>query len=217
MSQEIAKKIPTLQELSYSPEKAYKNDQFKLLLNKSPKDAWLKVNKFANNAKYLPIDKVEHLLDMIYQEWRPEVINVQQIFNSVAVTVRLHYKSPVTGEWSFADGVGAKGMQVDSGAAASNMSAIKENAVMLGLPIAKSMAIKDACHHLGKLFGRDLNRKDVEEYKSVYSNPNHEKVRLEKLINVTDTVSDLELLEDEANMYNLMGLYNDKMSQLCKK
>ncbi len=31
----------------------------------------------------------------------------------------------------------------------------------MALPMAKSYAIKDACDHFGKLFGRDLNRKET--------------------------------------------------------
>jgi hypothetical protein len=31
----------------------------------------------------------------------------------------------------------------------------------MALPMAKSYAIKDACDHFGKLFGRDLNRKTM--------------------------------------------------------
>lgn len=207
-------KLPTLQQLNLSPEKAFKNDQFKLLLNKPPKDAWLKINKFASNSKYLPIDKVEYLLDLIFQEWRVEVLNVQSIFNSVAVTIRLHYLNPTNGEWSYHDGCGAKDMQVDSGSAASNMSAIKGNAVMLGLPIAKSYAIKDAAHHIGKLFGRDVNRKDVEEYKSVYVEPNHEQERLKKLINTCNTLQELEAFSELCAEFDLLDFYNNKKETL---
>jgi hypothetical protein len=30
----------------------------------------------------------------------------------------------------------------------------------MAFPIAKTLAVKDACDHFGKLFGADLNRKD---------------------------------------------------------
>lgn len=214
--QPTQKKLPTLQELNRSPERAFKNDQFKLLLNKSPKDAWLKVNKFASNAKYLPIDKVEYLMDVIFQDWRVEVLNVMPLFNSVAVTVRLHLLNPVTGEWTYFDGVGAKDMQVDAQQPASNMQAIKGNAVMLGLPIAKSMAIKDAAHHIGKLFGRDVNRKDTEEYRQTYAEPNHEADRMAALIKNAQTVDELELLQEDAATFNQMALFNQRKSELCK-
>jgi hypothetical protein len=34
----------------------------------------------------------------------------------------------------------------------------------MAFPIAKTIAIKDACDHFGKLFGSDLNRKDTINY-----------------------------------------------------
>ena len=34
----------------------------------------------------------------------------------------------------------------------------------MALPIAKTIAIKDACDHFGKMFGSDLNRKDTISY-----------------------------------------------------
>lgn len=161
--------LPTLNELSMQPEDAFKNDAFKMLVNHPPKAEWVKTNKFANNSSYMPIDKVEILLDTIFQMWEVHVLNITTMFNSVCVTVRLRYKHPVTGEWMSHDGVGAKGVQVDSGCKASDMAAIKENAVTMALPIAKSYAIKDAADHLGKIFGRDLNRKDVVDFSPAYA------------------------------------------------
>ena len=34
----------------------------------------------------------------------------------------------------------------------------------MAFPIAKTIAIKDSTHHLGKIFGSDLNRKDIVNY-----------------------------------------------------
>ena len=34
----------------------------------------------------------------------------------------------------------------------------------MAFPMAKTIAIKDACDHFGKLFGSDLNRKDEINY-----------------------------------------------------
>ena len=34
----------------------------------------------------------------------------------------------------------------------------------MAYPLAKSLAVKDACDHFGKVFGSDLNRKDVVQY-----------------------------------------------------
>jgi len=170
-------KLPTLQELNVDPEEAFKNDVLNKLLNAEPPANWIKSHPFVKmqdangqNAplKYLPIDKVEYLLIRIFQETKVEVLQVQQLFNSVAVTIRLHYKNPINGEWKWHDGVGACGIQTDKGASAADLTAIKQSAVMMALPSAKSYAIKDAADHLGKLFGRDLSRKDTVGFTPSY-------------------------------------------------
>src|SRR5688572_25570607 len=96
---DVKHKLPTLAELHLDPEKAYKNDALKTILYQSPHSGWIKKNKYADDAEYLPIDKVEFLLDRIFQEWKIEVMNVAQLFNSVQVTIRLHYLNPLTGAW----------------------------------------------------------------------------------------------------------------------
>jgi len=45
-----------------------------------------------------------------------------------------------------------------------DMSNVNKGAVMMALPIAKSIAIKDACDHFGDLFGANLNRKDIVQF-----------------------------------------------------
>ncbi len=39
-----------------------KTEQLNSILCSKPNDAWVKTNKYANNSKYLPIDKVEFLI-----------------------------------------------------------------------------------------------------------------------------------------------------------
>ncbi|MCZ2460378.1 MAG: hypothetical protein LC128_12235 [Chitinophagales bacterium] len=164
----MSTQLPSLADLHKDPQEAFKNDQLKTLLNQPPSESWLKVHPLTK-SKYLPIDKVEYLLDVIFQKWRVEVLQVQVILNAIQVTVRLHYYDPVAGEWASHDGVGAKSVQVDSGARPSDLSSIKDSAVMQAVPTAKSEAIKDAADHIGKLFGRDLNRKDTVEFAGKYS------------------------------------------------
>lgn len=143
--------------------------EFKGILNQQPAPAWVKDHPFAKGVKYLPIDKVETMLDMIFQQWRVEILGISQLAQSICCTVRLHYLNPVTGEWSFHDGVGAVPLKTDKGFAASDLAHIKSDAVTTGAPAAKSFAIKDAAEHLGKLFGRDLNRRDEVAYKNIFA------------------------------------------------
>lgn len=160
--------LPKLEDLHHDPQVAFKNDALNLLLNQEVPKQWVKDHPITK-TKYLTIEKVEFLLTKIFQEWRVEILNYSALFQSVSVSVRLHYRNPTTGEWSFHDGVGASPVQVDAGSSAADLSKIKSAAIMMALPAAKSFAIKDAAEHLGKLFGRDLNRKDVATFTPAYS------------------------------------------------
>jgi len=62
------------------------------------------------------------------------------------------------------DGIGACQLQTKSGASAADLANINNGALSMAFPIAKTVAIKDACDHFGKLFGADLNRKDEIVY-----------------------------------------------------
>ena len=149
--------------------------RLKFILNSGVNTKWLKTHPTAKNVKYLPIDKIEILLDMIFQEWRIELLSVSQLAQSVCVTVRVHYKNPITGEWSFHDGVGASPLQTNAGKSAADLANIKNNAVQLAAPAAKSYAIKDAVEHLGKMFGRDINRSDTVGYEFLYKDEEQKK------------------------------------------
>lgn len=145
-----------------------KIDQYLTVVNMAPPKAIIKEHPIAKGVKYIPIEQIENLLTKVFQQWRVEILSSGQLLNSLQVTVRLHYVDLVTGEWTAQDGIGAVAIQVDKGENASNLSAIKSNAIMLGLPAAKSFAIKDAAEHIGKLFGRDLNRKEAPAFEPAY-------------------------------------------------
>lgn len=146
-----------------------KMGELKSVLNQTPNKAWIKNHPFAQGVVYLPIDKVETMLDMIFQQWRVEILSISQLAQSICCTIRLHYLNPITKEWSYHDGVGAVPLRTDKGFSAADLSHIKSDAVATGAPAAKSFAIKDAAEHLGKLFGRDLNRKDAVAYTNLYA------------------------------------------------
>lgn len=155
--------LPTIAELTGDIEAAFKNDQFNLLMNQEPPLKWVKKHPYISNHHYMPIDKVEYLLKKLFKLYKIEVLKTGMLLNTVEVQVRVHYLHPVVNEWMFHDGVGAQELQTqkDSGNLKLDMSNVNRGAVTMALPIAKSLAIKDAADHLGKLFGADLNRKDT--------------------------------------------------------
>jgi hypothetical protein len=171
--------IPTLSDLHLNSDHAFKQDQLNLLLSQPPHASWIKKHPVYQN-EYLPIDKIEFLLLRIFQHYRVEVMSFSQLTNSVAVHIRLHYVHPIEGSWSFHDGVGAAPIQVDKGANASDLGAIKTSAIQQALPIAKSMAIKDAAEQFGALFGKDLNRKNTVQFEGFFTSQKNE-IKTEKL------------------------------------
>lgn len=174
----MPRRLPTLVELHHDVNKAFENDQLNLLLNQPPSKEWLKKYPavMGIQGEYLPIDKVDFLMDYIFQEWRPEILREGLMLNSVYMVVRLHYKNPLTGEWTFKDGCGAVPVQVDSThpdgskVRPTELDFIKSRAIQIALPVAKQQAIKDAAEEIGKLFGRDLNRKDTIMFAGAYGN-----------------------------------------------
>jgi hypothetical protein len=206
--------LPTIAELTGDVELAFKNDQFNLLVNQNPPEKWVKKHPFVSNHLYIPIDKVEHLLKKIFKLYKIEVIKTGMLLNAVEVTVRVHYLHPVTNEWMFHDGVGAQEVQTqkDTGSLKLDMSNINIGAITMALPIAKTVAVKDAADHLGKLFGSDLNRKDTLNYTADKALNTDEK--LEELKTLFELKED-KLPEDEK--VNFKRIIDKKESRSYKK
>lgn len=153
-----------------------KLDNLKEFLNQTPPDDWLETTP-NGKAKTMPIGRVEWLLTNLFSEYRIETLREGTIFNSIYCAVRVHYINPVTGDWTWQDGEGAAPAKTASGAKASDMTAILNDSVQTGLPAAKSFAIKDACDHIGRIFGRDINRKGNFGFTGQY-NQEPEKIEL---------------------------------------
>lgn len=135
-------------------------ENFNSLLNKKPKPGRVKTNQYANNAKYIPVSDVEMDMDkLFFGQWSSEMVGQPQILgNSVVVTLEVTFLHPVTGNWLKRVGTGAQDVQTDSSGRAKSKALIK------AVPSAKSIAFKNACKSIGKLFGRDLNRSDEAEF-----------------------------------------------------
>lgn len=152
--------IPKIADLYTDIQAAAQQDQLQYLLNQDPKPDWVKIHPFKKH-KYLPIDKIEFLLKRIFKAYKIEVTGQGTAFNGVWVTVRVHYQNPITGEWLYHDGIGAEQLQTKQGSSPADLANLNNGAIGMAFPIAKSLAIKDACDHFGRLFGSDLNRKDL--------------------------------------------------------
>lgn len=217
MSKDLTiKKIPTLQELYNDTALIDKQNQLNIILNAEPKKEWVREHPFVKNLKYLPIERVEYLLTMIFTKWRVEVKEVKLLANSIVTTVRVYVQDPITAEWDWQDGIGAMPIQVAKGSGATEFDKMNSSAVQIGSPASESFAIKDACEKFGRIFGKDLNRKDNVSYDRLYqmigmndivNNPSlTEDIRKE----VADTTT-LAKLKEVADKYKGLGKDFDKL------
>jgi len=191
-------KLPTIGEIYANEGQILKNSALAVILNAEPLPAWVRVHPITK-FRYIPIEIVEYLLTRIFSRWRVEILDTKVIANSVAVTVRLHYLDPITGLWDWTDGIGASPMQTNQGAGATDFNQIKSAAVMMAAPAAETFAVKDAAEKLGKIFGKDLNRKDSQAYESLGEIAVRRFTKTEErtaaLIQDAETVEDLKKVE----------------------
>jgi hypothetical protein len=158
--------LPTLSELfSENIVVAGKTEQMNVLLNSPPPQGWIKEHPYISGHKYLPIDKVELMLRRIFKKYSIEILREGTSFNGVFVVVRVHYFNPALNAMQYQDGIGAIDLQTSKGKSPADLANINKGAISMAFPIAKSLAIKDACDLIGNVFGANLNRRDVMDFK----------------------------------------------------
>lgn len=206
-------------------QKLQKTAKVNEFLNKHPRKEWIREHPFVKGVEYLPVGKVEMLLDIIFGEWDYEIIDSKILANSVVCHIRLTVKNPVTGSKIIRDGIGAVPLELEAtkysktqknekgefviekqGARHSlDFEYLNRTAVMKNLPAAKSFALKDAADTLGNLFGRSLNR-DREEFTNFYSvngkyNKFDKEVK-EKIDSFTDVPDLLEWANSQSELHS---------------
>jgi hypothetical protein len=223
MSTELSKQekrpLPKVEDLYGDVELAGKYNELNRLLNCPPKPEWVQINKFANNSKYIPIGTVEYLLTAIYLKWRVEIKSVQVIANSVVTALRLWVLDPITGEWDWQEGIGAAPIQTEKGAAATDFSKVNTAAVQMAAPASESYAFKDAAEKFGKLFGKDLNRKDEMNYEPMQEAKFGGKEVLEIPQELLDVIESTDEKDKLSEIYKNNPEYqnNPKFMQLLTK
>lgn len=118
-------------------------------------------------AQTLPISFVEMTLDELFLgQWELSDVHTQQIFNEVVGTGILTVWHPITQRPIKRAGFGAVVITQDKGAAIADFNMTKKkNALDLTYPKLKAEILKNAALSLGKIFGRDINRKSRDTFK----------------------------------------------------
>lgn len=136
--------------------------QYRELINKDPRASWVKVNKYSDNAKYLPIRIVEELLGEMFPAWEAVQVGQPQILgNSIVISVNLRVFHPIMGQWLQYPGIGAVPIELEKGADPTDFTKVKPKAIHKNAPAALSFAINNAAKKLGRLFGSHLNSNET--------------------------------------------------------
>ncbi|MEM4554842.1 MAG: Rad52/Rad22 family DNA repair protein [Candidatus Anstonellaceae archaeon] len=143
-------------------EKVKSGVAMKDLLNANPPAKWIARHPLSGHS-YLPIDKVETMLDLLFQTWTFEIVSISESADMQSVVAVIILKViGYDGTERTMPGVGAAPIQ-----RGKETGEILADARQKAYPAAISFAIKDAAEHLGKVFGRDVNRKDVLDWQAI--------------------------------------------------
>lgn len=156
-----------------------KTEQFTTILNRDPKPESLD-NTPDGKAKTVTISHIEMTLDeMFFGQWSTENFKWSAISNEVQGSLELTVINPITGREIKRIGAASIIIQVDKtpdgltqtqrNEWALNPSNKKSNSMDLGFPKLKAECLKNAAQSLGKIFGRDLNRKIKDYYTPMIS------------------------------------------------
>jgi hypothetical protein len=139
---------------------------FMKIVNKEPDQAEIKVNQHANNTRYLPISYVEMALDELYFGlWETKNFEWKVVGNEIAGSITLRVFHPSANVWIERTGTAATMIRQQKGAGITEVEKKIHNALEMDFPHLKADCLANAARSLGKLFGRDLNRKFYDIYK----------------------------------------------------
>lgn len=176
--------IQDISKIVFTDEQARDAQKFLEFVNQDPQIWWVRE---MNGIPYIPIGILETLMQKIFGRVRYEVKDYKLLANSVCVSMRVHYWNSARNDWDFQDGLGAIPIQIskDKGQWAIDFANMNSKAIQLALPGAESFAMKDAIEKIGRVFWRDISRKDAMEYVPVFVEPEDLQKKLDLISPVT--------------------------------
>ena len=164
-------------------------------LNKLPEAE--SIDKTADGkANTVLISHIEMLLDeYFFGLWETENFKWSVITNEIVGSIDLVFTHPISGQKMRR--VGAAAIQIMVDKAPSDLQGIeknkwalnpdhkKSNALDMGFPKLKAECLKNAAQSLGKLFGRDLNRKKQDTFKPLVNPTRWQNIEPKKELNGT--------------------------------
>jgi len=136
-------------------------ETFQKSLQSEPKKDDIKINKFANNSKFVPIGIIEKTLDEIFGGvWQTRNYEYKVVVNELVGSLELWVYHPLLHEWIVRTGTGAVPITLKSGSKVTDIEAKQINACVTVAPHLKAECLKNAAKSFGAMFGRNLNRKN---------------------------------------------------------
>ena len=168
-------------------------ENFDEVLNFEPRKDWLREHPQVKGFMYLPIERVEFLLNRLFSHVQIEIREIISSESRAIVSVRVNY----TNREDFImyhDGIGA-------------VNITKSQPAEMSFPMAKTLAIKDACDMFGKIFGKDLNRKEVS---IVTQQKELTKEQFETINRITHKLTKCSSNEELQDLWNEEGVLIEK-------
>jgi hypothetical protein len=207
--------------------------EFQAKLNREPDPRELDATP-DGKASTLPISFVEMTLDELFLgQWGTRNFSSKLILNEVVGELELWCINPISGKEIVRVGAASIIIQVDALTKEQketmtkqqiNLHALspenkKSNALDLGYPKLKAECVKNAAQSLGKIFGRDVNRRKFDQYQPAFKqlgdegfNALLERVRSGRLNDVALAKSTFLLTEVQIN--ELDFVYNEVVKTL---
>jgi hypothetical protein len=151
--------------------------EFVAALDTLPDKKEVKINKYADNSKYLPIQAIENKLNYYFAGlWQTRNYQSKVVVNEMVCSLELGVYHPVLQEWIWRTGVGATQIQLKTEYITdANGNKRKKpvdvldvgkkivNTLTKDAPHAKAEAFKNAAKSFGRTFGAALNREFEDE------------------------------------------------------
>lgn len=208
--------------------------QFQKYLNKEPNKADVRVNDKANNTLYLPISFLEMKMDeLFFGLWGLSDFRHSVIGNELVGSIVLWYIHPITGQRIERVGAAATMIRCKQGQPFDANGKIA-NALEMDMPHLKADCIRNACATLGKIFGRDLNRKHKAEFKgvlpeSVGTEQHAQKALSSEAQKISEELKGISSIDEMNTYYNSLkmagvtvtkeihGLFSQKVNEINDK
>jgi hypothetical protein len=198
-------------------------------LSMDPKKSEIRINKFADGSKYLPIQVVEDKLTLTFNGlWQTRDFIYQVIVNELVGSIELGVFHPVLGQWLWYAGTGSviiqqkaeyevkDGKRVKKEVDVLDVSKKIANTLTKDMGHLKAECVKNAAKSLGRFFGGSLNRREEDgEYNPINEVPAEDIMsHLIDIDNLHDLGEYYKSLPKSSKTRRIEQLFKDKAAEL---